>query len=264
MKVKILIAAHKKYDVPKEDCYLPLHVGCEGKNPIGFEGDNTGDNISNKNPQFCELTGIYWAWKNLDCDYLGLVHYRRYFKGTSRFDYTDSKGKKKSAMILGEDDIASLLTDSDIIVPKARNYMIETIYSHYANTLNAKDLDLTREIILEKYPVDVLSFDNVVKAKKAHMFNMFIMKKEMSDEYCKWLFDILYELERRIDISDYTDFQKRLFGRVSEILLNVWIEKNDYKCKEVKVVNLEGEKIIKKAFAFLGAKLFKKKYKKSF
>ena len=108
------------------------------------------------------------------------------------------------------------------------------------------------------------TFDNVVKAKKAHMFNMFIMKKEMLNDYCEWLFDILYELEKRLDISEYTDFQKRLFGRVSEILLNVWIEKKDYSYKEVPVVNLEGEKIVKKGFAFLGAKLFKKKYKKSF
>lgn len=264
MKTKILIAAHKKYDVPSSDLYLPLHVGCEGKETFGFEGDNSGDNISTKNPLFCELTGIYWAWKNLDCDYIGLVHYRRYFEGTQTFAFKDSQGKSRSVKILGDEDLKELLKDNDIVLPRARNYMIETIYSHYANTLNAADLDVTRQIILEKYPVDVLSFDNVVKAKKAHMFNMFIMKKEMLDDYCNWLFDILYELEKRLDISEYTDFQKRLFGRVSEILLNVWIEKKDYKYKEVKVVNLEGEKTVKKAFAFLGAKIFKKKYSKSF
>lgn len=79
MSIKIIIAAHKKYWMPTDPVYLPVHVGAEGKASIGYTPDNTGDNISSKNPHFCELTGLYWAWKNLDADYLGLVHYRRYF-----------------------------------------------------------------------------------------------------------------------------------------------------------------------------------------
>ena len=79
MSIKIIVAAHKKYWMPTDPVYLPVHVGAEGKAPIGYMPDNTGDNISSKNPHFCELTGLYWAWKNLDADYLGLVHYRRYF-----------------------------------------------------------------------------------------------------------------------------------------------------------------------------------------
>lgn len=75
----IFVACHKKCDTPKDPVYLPLHVGAEGKEPIGFTPDNTGDNISSQNPIFCELTGLYWCWKNLQYDYLGLVHYRRYF-----------------------------------------------------------------------------------------------------------------------------------------------------------------------------------------
>ena len=78
-KVKIIVATHKKYEMPKDDIYIPLHVGAEGKEDIGFIKDNTGDNISEKNPYFCELTGLYWAWKNLNADYIGLVHYRRHF-----------------------------------------------------------------------------------------------------------------------------------------------------------------------------------------
>ena len=80
--VKIIVATHKEAEVPQDSTlYLPIHVGREGKKDIGFIGDNTGDNISSLNPYYCELTGLYWAWKNLDCDYLGLVHYRRYFAG---------------------------------------------------------------------------------------------------------------------------------------------------------------------------------------
>lgn len=89
--VKIIVATHKKYEMPQDAMYLPLHVGAEGKtdqngNPLdlGYQKDNTGENISNKNAAYCELTGLYWAWKNLDTDYTGLAHYRRHF------------GKKKS------------------------------------------------------------------------------------------------------------------------------------------------------------------------
>ena len=79
LDIKIIIAAHKKYRMPQDDIYVPLHVGAEGKDSIGYQGDNTGDNISNLNPYFCELTGMYCMWKNLTADYLGLAHYRRHF-----------------------------------------------------------------------------------------------------------------------------------------------------------------------------------------
>ena len=78
MNIKILVAAHKQYWMPEDSVYLPLHVGAEGKPDLGYTKDNTGENISAKNPNFCELTGLYWAWKNLEADYVGLVHYRRY------------------------------------------------------------------------------------------------------------------------------------------------------------------------------------------
>ena len=84
--VKIIVATHKKYQMPKDDMYLPLHVGAEGKKDangneldLGYAKDNSGDNISNLNSSFCELTGLYWAWKNIDTDYIGLAHYRRHF-----------------------------------------------------------------------------------------------------------------------------------------------------------------------------------------
>ena len=78
--IKMIVATHKKYEMPKDLMYVPLQVGADGKEKItDYEQDNIGDNISSKNPYFCELTGLYWAWKNLDADYIGLSHYRRHF-----------------------------------------------------------------------------------------------------------------------------------------------------------------------------------------
>ena len=102
MKVTVVVAAHKPYAMPNDPLYLPLHVGAEGKEPFGFTGDNTGDHISAKNPTFCELTGLYWAWKNLDADYIGLAHYRRHFGGKGR-------GKDPLSRVLTEAEATRLL-----------------------------------------------------------------------------------------------------------------------------------------------------------
>ena len=125
MDIKVLVATHKKYRMPKHSCYLPIHVGKEGKEDIGYIGDNTGDNISYKNANYCELSGLYWGSKNLNCDYLGLVHYRRHFsiKKINPLSY-----KNNFQYIISEDEIKSILEEYDLIVPTKRRYYIETLY----------------------------------------------------------------------------------------------------------------------------------------
>ena len=96
------------------------------------------------------------------------------------------------------------------------------------------------------------------------MFNMFIMSREKCNEYCSWLFPILEELEDQVDFDQYDTFQRRMFGRVSELLLNVWVEQNQYDYKTVPVVNIEKSNLRKRIPAFLKAKFFNKKYSGSF
>ncbi len=256
-KINILVATHKRYKMPKYKIYLPIHVGKKGKDSIGFKGDDTGKNISEKNPYFCELTGIYWAWKNLKSDYVGLAHYRRHFKG-------NKKSKDKFEQVINEKEVKALLKDNDIILPKKRNYYIETLYSHYEHTMYIEPLDITGEIIKNKYPEYYKEFELLKKRKTAHMFNMFIMKKEIMDKYCEWLFDILFELEKKVDNSKYDNFHARFYGRVSELLLDVWLNTNGYSYKEVPVLNMEKVNWWKKGTSFLKAKFFGKKYGKSF
>jgi len=256
-KINILVATHKRYKMPKYKIYLPIHVGKKGKDGIGFKGDDTGKNISEKNPYFCELTGIYWAWKNLKSNYIGLVHYRRHFKG-------NTKSKNKFEQVLNEKEVMNLLKDNDIILPKKRNYYIETLYSHYEHTMYIEPLDITGEIIKDKYPEYHKEFELLKKRKTAHMFNMFIMKKEIMDKYCEWLFDVLFELEKRVDNFKYDNFHARFYGRVSELLLDVWLNTNGYKYKEVPVLNMEKVNWWKKGTSFLKAKFFGKKYGKNF
>ena len=261
MDIKILIATHKKYKMPKYKYYLPIHVGKEGKDSIGYIGDNTGENISYKNKYYCELTALYWGWKNLKTDYIGIVHYRRHLSSKSLLNKIFSK---KEDLILSDYDIEELVKKYEVILPRKRNYFIENIYDHYANTHYKEHLDITREIIDEYMDEYLISYDKVMKCKKAHMFNMFIMNKKLADEYSEWLFFILSKLELRINIEDYNDFQARLFGRVSEILLNVWIDKNQISYKEIGHIHLEKINWIDKGTKFLKAKYMNKKYEKSF
>lgn len=260
--IKIIVAAHKKYQMPEDKIYIPMQVGAEGKETIKeYIQDNTGSNISSKNPNFCELTGLYWAWKNLDADYIGLVHYRRYFTIKNKLPKTE---EEKFKTVLNQKETEEKLQNVNVILPKKRKYYIENLYSHYAHTMYVEPLDETRKIIEEKYPEYLEEFDKLHKRTSAHMFNMFIMKKEILDEYCNWLFDILFELEKRTDASKYDGFHARFYGRISELLLDVWINKNQIKYEEVKVMDMQKVNWWKKGTSFLRAKFTGKKYEKSF
>lgn len=276
-KVQIIVAAHKKYRMPEDDIYLPLHVGAEGKiddkgNPLdlGYAKDNTGDNISTLNPSFCELTGLYWAWKNSDADYIGLAHYRRHFS-------YKHKSKDPFDNILSRKEAVRLLERYPIIVPKRRVYYIETLYSHYKHTHYNSQLDETRKIISEKYPDYIPDFDRVVKRVWGYMFNMSIMRRDLTDAYCSWLFDILFELRTRVESGkvpnsqNLNTYQGRFYGRISEIIFNVWLEhqirvgklkKNDI--KEIPCIYTEHINWLDKGTSFLKAKFLGKKYGGSF
>lgn len=258
---KIIIATHKKYEMPDYKCYLPLFVGAEGKDPIGFTADNTGENISTKNPSYCELTGLYWAWKNLDADYIGLVHYRRHFSLKSR-SFIKRNGVFKS--VLSDKEVEELTREYDIILPKKRQYYIETVYSHYKHTMHIEPLDTTRQVIEDLFPDYLPYFDRHMKNRGGHMFNMFIMKKEVLDSYCNWLYEVLGEVEKRTDSSSYDSFHRRFFGRLSERLLDVWIARWGYSYTEVPVISTEPVNWLKKGSSFLLAKFTGKKYGKSF
>ena len=221
MSIKIIVAAHKKYWMPTDSVYLPVHVGAEGKASIGYTPDNTGDNISSKNPHFCELTGLYWAWKNLDADYLGLVHYRRYF---TRKEVHNIEAKKDQ--ILTEKEWQQLLSEHLVVVPDKRRYYIETNRSHYNHAHHREGLDITEQIIKEQCPEYLPAFDKVMNRTWAHMFNMFVMRRALYDDYMQWMFSILFELEKRVDITGWDTYESRIYGFVSELLLDVWLEKN--------------------------------------
>ncbi|MEE5993460.1 MAG: DUF4422 domain-containing protein [Oscillospiraceae bacterium] len=266
-RITIVIATHKAYQMPKDAMYLPLHVGAEGKKlDLGYVKDNTGENISLKNPSYCELTGLYWAWKNLDSDYIGLAHYRRHFM-------YQKKGKDPFENVLKESELQRLLSKYQVFVPVKRRYYIETLYSHYAHTHYAEHLDETRKIIEKLYPEYLPSYDKTVQRTYGYMFNMMIMRRDLFCSYCEWLFTILFALEKQMEnhTEELSAFQGRFYGRVSEIIFNAWldyqIEKGKIDSSEIKelpCIYMEKIDWNRKISSFIRAKITHKKYDGSF
>lgn len=249
----IIVAAHKPYWMPADSLYLPVQVGAAGKESVPhFQRDDEGDNISTENNHYCELTGLYWAWKNLDAPAIGLAHYRRHFAGSGE------KG------VLTSSEAQDLLTKAPVVLPKKRKYYIETLESHYANTLDGAHIDYVRDALSDIAPDYLTSFNHHMKQTGGHMFNMMLMRKDLLDEYCSWLFPVLKTAEKHLDYSQLSSFEARIPGRMSEYLLDTWLEKNGIPFVEAPLKNIEPVNWVKKGGSFLAAKFGGKKYEKSF
>ena len=222
MSVKIFTMAHKKFEPPKDKMYIPLHVGRANAEDLGFLGDNTGDNISELNCYYSELTGVYWIWKNYkEADYVGVCHYRRYLVNENDRAFT-------------EKEFSNILMDYDIITTK-RLKLNCAYYDGYAANHHIKDLIATGEVIREEYPEYYETFHRIVHSNQTYFGNICVMPKPLFDEYAEWLFHIFFKVQKRIDVDSYDDYHKRVFGFISEILLLVWVTAKKLKPYECKV-----------------------------
>lgn len=231
-KICMYIAAHKKFILPSIEHYVPIEVGAALRDEhFCYIRDDEGENISAKNPFFCELTAYYWIWKNSDADIVGLSHYRRYF---SKYRINPDE-----RYYLKPEEMEALMEQYDVVLPEHFYWRKHNLKSgYYAGAGVEPDLDTIAQIIQELYPEYSKTYQDVLSQHEASYCNMFVMKKKDFDAYCKWLFDILFEAERRINISDYTSAEKRIFGYMSELLLNVWVARNQKRvCYKPMVVN---------------------------
>lgn len=258
LNIKIYIFYYKNGWIPNNDLlYQPIMAGNElFTGTKTFPGDNTGENISYKNPLYSELTGIYWVWKNRKQDVTGSCHYRRFF--TARPEpflyrlkrllyYPAGLYKKRFGLIytansalfapriLNQQEIVTLLNKYDAILPQARKlkYSVE---KHYRKYHNKNDMGIIESILSEKYPEFLDAFHTVLKGKKLYANNMFILKDEHYQEFMVWWFDVLFEFEKHIDFNQYTGYQTRILGFIAERFLNVWFMKKQLNCVELPVI----------------------------
>lgn len=257
-KYRIYVLFYKTGTVVKNDSlYKPLMAGnalLTEKSDIS--GDDSGENISDKNLNYSELTALYWIWKNAQHDVIGACHYRRFFTlrpepflyklkrllyypaGLYRkrhgLIYTKSIGYWRNKL-LTVDNINLLLSQYDAVLPQARRlkYSVEKHYTRYHNTT---DLKLVESILLEKYPEFITAFHEILRGNRMYANNMFILKNNHFQELMGWLFDILFEFERRVELSKYDGYQQRVMGFIAERLITVWFCKKKLNVAELPVV----------------------------
>ena len=240
--IKIFICAHKEVALPQHPYFLPIQAGAALHEPInGYQPDNEGENISIKNPHFCELTCHYWAWKNLkNVDIIGLNHYRRYFdfeqkwpqlSADKHFIATDDFLNKPYVF----PDLESILNKYDIILPVARHWRVSNT-QQYEDYHIAKDWEMLRQIIRERSPQYIPAFEKTMDhSNKSVGYNMFIIHWKHFDAYSEWLFDILFEVERRVPPID-DPIQSRIYGYMSERLINVFCYYHKLKVKYIPLI----------------------------
>ena len=231
MNCKIIVCCHKDDIRVDQEPYLPIQVGkALSDQDLGIVGDDTGDNISAKNRSYCELTGLYWAWKNLkDVDVIGLCHYRRYFdfnnQSLSILPYTKFSKKQFEKLDFSvPDDIIDAVNRGEVVAPRVMNN-VGSLYDEYCICHISEDLRTLEAVVAEKSEQKYIDAFNKVMhlTHKPMCYNMFVMNWNDFNEYCTWLFSILGEVEKRIDITNYSPVQKRVFGYMAERLFNVWV-----------------------------------------
>lgn len=251
LDLTVAVASHKPYWMPTSPCYQPVLVGSAVRGELAPQGwardDSYEGNISGKNGGYCELTALHWLWKANDSDYAGLVHYRRHFSsgpfGSARRRVADEKVFERR------------LVRVPLVLPRPRDYIIETNYSQYAHAHHACDLDHTRDVLAERYPKVAKAWDDYMVRTSGHRFNIIIARRDVLDSWCSFLFDVLAELEQRIDTTGYSDNDRRVFGFLAERLLDPWVEANGIPYAEKSLVNLEPQHWVRKGASFVGRKL---------
>lgn len=257
-KTIIYVFYYKDNIIPiKKESYRPIMAGnVLHQSHLEIIGDDSGDSISEKNYYYSELTGIYWIWKNESSNNVGTCHYRRFYtthkvpfthqlkrvfypfiglshkrKGliyTSNWEYWKDK-------IVGTEDVEHLMKDFDAILPHHRTLKY-TVEKHFSRYHNLEDLNLLRSVINDLYPEFNASFEKMLKQRQMYANNMCILKRAEFDKLCEWLFSILFEFEKRVDIKNYTGYQKRLFGFLSERLFTTWFIHRNLKIKELQLI----------------------------
>lgn len=242
MKTSIYIACHKPTRVISNDVIKPIKVGFakDAINDIALR-DDEGSSIAHKNASYCELTAHYWAWKHdIGSDYVGMMHYRRYFdfsrKANLSCDQWGVVNRERFGYFfsneygLGVEKINDCIASYDLILPhkwSVKSAGFGSISEHYEKAPGhyAKDLKIVRDIIAERHPDYLDFYDFYMASGEGYFTNMFVMRRALFDSYSEWLFAVLEEAERRIDITQYDPVARRVFGYLSERLFNVWLLK---------------------------------------
>ena len=252
--ISVYVVTHKNCFIPPNRIMKPIQAGCEisGIHIPGMLHDDEGDNISSKNRMYCEMTAQYWAWKNdLDSDYIGFFHYRRYLNFSGKNLESDCwgnviydrpfDGEICAELGIDADRMEEIIRQYDAIVPVPRIIPGgKNIYGEYASAegQHKEDLDMALAVLGEKCPEYAESAKKYMSSERPYEVNMFIMRRDLFKSYAAWVFDILFEVERRSDFSSYNQYELRVMGFLAERLFGIWLTHNQ-EAKSLRTLELQ-------------------------
>lgn len=258
--IKIAVACHKPSVLPNNPLFVPVQVGAAlaARRMPGMRYDDEGENISVKNPSYCELTAQYWAWKNLDADYYGLCHYRRFLC----FTQTDAPRNERKHIeayaideynlkrfgLEDEEQMRQMIEENDAVVGELQKVsnlytprgVQKTAYAHWKAhdraLIHTEDLDRMLEILDQLAPEIGKDAREYLKTNTFLGFNCFVLKRELFDELCGIEFAVLEQLEQQVDVSHYCQQLSRIYGFMGEIICSSYIYHLEKKKRRVKHV----------------------------
>ncbi len=258
--IKIYISYHRNCDRVRSGILTPIHVGRaisdnETRALLSdMIGDDTGENISDFNPYYCELTAQYWVWKNTSEDYVGFMHYRRHFVFDEKcrdnenefglVDYPFICNNYLEQVGLNDETIKRVVPEYDIITMTpwdVSNVGSSDNYDHYKSSspyLHIEDYEMMLGILRQKYPDYAEDAEAYGNSKFGYYTNMFILRRNLFDDYCDFLFGILSELSVKVDLTAYSEQERRIYGYLSEWMFGIFLTHlkrvGDYKIKELR------------------------------
>ena len=241
------VVTHKKLPVELVENlpadYKIIHAGKTLSENLGYDGDDSGENISRLNPYINELTALYWMWKNTSESIIGLSHYRRFFTSSNDeknfMSYADRNFEYEK--ILTKEQAVNILRDFDIITTKpAHRHTIW--YEDLNDNLELTDFALStvRKHLMRVHPEYVDAFDYLVKTSHFYCKNMFVTRRYVFNAYCEWFFSFYLDATREVLNSDVykksADKTARLMGYLAERIQTVWLMKNHLRIKELFII----------------------------
>ena len=246
MNTELYIATHKpiKFTLPLIYQWVQVNATRSGQWDGYLHDDDGPESISYKNSSYCELTVLYRIWKESKADIVGLCHYRRFFGQGIIGKLIEKAGipiKKESIghFLLKGKTVAHYLRQYDIILASPYHPFPLNVYENLLRFVYPCDIERMILVIRQHSPEYEETLLKVLQSKSISYCNMFVTRRETAIRYCTWLFDVLKEIEKCIDVSSYDPQHTRIYGYLAEVLLNVYVQKNLFTIKTVPLLSLD-------------------------
>ena len=258
-RIKIFSVYHRPSKLYCNSCIEPIQVGCaNGGVDLGICRDDTGDNISEKNGGYCELTAQYWVWRNYlpshpELEYVGFCHYRRFMDfwkkkepaEPSFFNYIYMEDGVFESTVFNryteKNIIAAIPQGTDIVLPEAYydERELATILNLYKVSYGGVGVEECIEVIKEYYANMTTDFLAAIKNRSAYHCLTFLMRREVFIRYAKWMFSFLSKVEQLIQVKSYYTPTGRLEGYLGELFFNMWLA-HEIRTNSITVVECGG------------------------